>query len=194
MGRNLVVSEATASAPGRRLTRRRFRPRRDTAVANNDNGGRRSAFALTTMLSNARALLSGSAALPPQSTKREAWLRAEAASGGVAREMASEAAADAGLDPDRTWDLMLATSEAFANAVQHGVPWPNQCIHLATEPCPQGVRVEVTDCGTFDSQLEPASLDATSGRGIQIIAAIVDRLEVQNGNGRTLVRFEKHAA
>jgi anti-sigma regulatory factor (Ser/Thr protein kinase) len=193
MGRNLVVSVATASAPGRRLTRRRFRPRRDTAV-DNDNSGRRSASALTTVLSTARALLSGGTALPPQANKREAWLLAEPASGGAARDMVSEAAADAGLDSDRTWDLMLATSEAFANAVQHGVPWPNRCIHLAAETCPQGVRVEVTDCGTFDSQLEPAALDATSGRGIQIIAAIVDRLEVQNGNGRTLVRFEKHAA
>jgi hypothetical protein len=51
---------------------------------------------------------------------------------------------------------------------------------------------EVYDLGTFDSTLEPASLDSTSGRGMQIIAAVADRLEVRNGNGRTLVRFEKH--
>ena len=129
---------------------------------------------------------------PAEEMGREAWLPAEAASGAAARSLVSEAAADAGLDGGRTWDLMLATSEAFANAVQHGRPWPNECILLRAEPSAKGVRVEVTDCGTFDSQLEPAALDATSGRGIQIIAAIVDRLEVQNGNGRTLVRFEKH--
>jgi len=150
---------------------------------------------LTAMLASARQLLSRGA--PPPRTadmSREAWLPAEPASGAAARSIVSEAAADIGLDGERIWDLMVATSEAFANAVQHGKPWPNDCILLRTEPCAAGLRVEVTDCGTFDSQLEPAALDDTSGRGIQIIATIVDRLEVQNGNGRTLVRFEKHAA
>jgi hypothetical protein len=52
--------------------------------------------------------------------------------------------------------------------------------------------VEVCDLGSFDSALEPAPLDATSGRGMQIIAALVDRFEVRNGDGGTLVAFEKH--
>jgi serine/threonine-protein kinase RsbW len=124
--------------------------------------------------------------------KREAWLPATAASAGAARSIVREAAADAGLDGEATWDLMLATSEAVANAVQHGEAWPNDCIRLTTEPCPRGLRVEVCDCGSFDSALEPPPLEGTSGRGIPIIAAVVDRLEVQNGNGRTLVRFERH--
>jgi serine/threonine-protein kinase RsbW len=125
--------------------------------------------------------------------KREAWLPAAAASAGAARSIVCEAATEAGLNGESTWDLMLATSEAVANAVQHGQAWPNDCILLTTEPCARGLRVEVCDCGSFDSALEPLPLEATSGRGIPIIAAIVDRLEVQNGNGRTLVRFERHA-
>jgi serine/threonine-protein kinase RsbW len=125
--------------------------------------------------------------------KRETWLPAAPTSAQAARTIVSDAATEAGLNGDCTWDLMLATSEAVANAVQHGKPWPNSCILLTTEPCTRGLRVEVSDCGTFDSALEPAPLGATSGRGIQIIAAIVDRLEVQNGNGHTLVRFERHA-
>ena len=40
--------------------------------------------------------------------------------------------------------------------------------------------------------LEPASLDATSGRGIQIIATLGDRQDVQSRDGLTRVRFEKH--
>jgi hypothetical protein len=52
--------------------------------------------------------------------------------------------------------------------------------------------VEVTDCGSFEGAPSPAPLEATCGRGIPIIAAVVDRLEVKNGNGRTLVRFERH--
>jgi serine/threonine-protein kinase RsbW len=126
--------------------------------------------------------------------KRETWLPATPPSAQRARSIVCEAATEAGLDSERTWDLMLATTEAVANAVQHGKAWPNSCILLTTEPSARGVRVEVCDCGTFDSALEPAPLEATSGRGIQIIAAIVDCFEVLNGNGRTLVRFERHMA
>jgi serine/threonine-protein kinase RsbW len=126
--------------------------------------------------------------------KRQTWLPAAPASAGTARSIVGEAATEAGLDGDGTWDLLLATSEAVANAVQHGKAWPNNCILLTTEPCARGLRVEVSDCGTFDSQLEPAPLDATCGRGIPIIAAVVDRLEVRNGEGHTLVRFERYAA
>jgi anti-sigma regulatory factor (Ser/Thr protein kinase) len=124
--------------------------------------------------------------------RRETWLPATPASAQVARSIVREAAAEVGLEGDTVWDLMLASTEAVTNAVQHGKPWPNDCVLFATEPCPRGLRVEVSDLGTFDSALEPAPLDATCGRGIQIIAALVDRLEVKNGDGATRVRFEKH--
>ena len=125
--------------------------------------------------------------------KRETWLEAAPASARTARAIVCEAAAAAGLSRDCVWDLMVATSEAVANAIQHGKAWPNNCILLTTERCARGLRVEVSDCGNFNSALEPAPLDSTSGRGIPIIAAVVDRFEVQNGHGRTLVRFERHA-
>ena len=124
--------------------------------------------------------------------RRETWLPATPASAGAARRIVREAAAEAGLEGETAWDLMLASTEAVTNAVQHGKPWPNDCVLFTTEPCPRGLRVEVCDLGTFDSTLEPAPIDATCGRGIQIIAALVDRLEVKNGDGRTRVRFEKH--
>jgi serine/threonine-protein kinase RsbW len=126
--------------------------------------------------------------------RHETWLPAVPASARVARSLVRDAATEVGLDSDRTWDLMLATSEAFANAIQHGRAWSNECILLTTEPCAGGLRVEVTDCGSFAGTPGPTSIDSTSGRGIPIIAAVVDNLEVQNGNGRTLVRFERHAA
>ena len=124
--------------------------------------------------------------------KRERWLPATPASAQGARSIVREAAAEAGLESDSAWELMVASTEAVTNAVQHGKAWPNDCVLFATEPCQRGLRVEVCDLGTFDSALEPAPLEATSGRGMQIIAALVDRLEVRHGDGRTLVRFEKH--
>jgi serine/threonine-protein kinase RsbW len=126
--------------------------------------------------------------------RREAWLPATPASAGTARLLVAEAATAAGLDGVRARDLMLATSEAFANAVQHGRPWPNQVIRVRTEPCARGLRVEVSDCGSFESPVDPTPLDAESGRGLPIIAAVVDRLEVRNGSGGTLVSFERHVA
>jgi anti-sigma regulatory factor (Ser/Thr protein kinase) len=143
----------------------------------------------------------GAGATPAQTTarslgrcgvKRERWLPATPASAQGARSIVREAAAEAGLESDSAWELMVASTEAVTNAVQHGKAWPNDCVLFATEPCPRGLRVEVCDLGTFDSALEPAPLEATSGRGMQIIAALVDRLEVRHGDGRTLVRFEKH--
>jgi anti-sigma regulatory factor (Ser/Thr protein kinase) len=124
--------------------------------------------------------------------RRETWLPATPASAAAARRIVREAAAEVGLEGETAWDLMLASTEAVTNAVQHGKPWPNECVLLTTEPCPRGLRVEVCDLGTFDSTLEPASIDATCGRGMQIIVALVDRFEVRNGDGRTRVQFEKH--
>jgi anti-sigma regulatory factor (Ser/Thr protein kinase) len=126
--------------------------------------------------------------------KRETWLPATPASARAARSLVRVAAAEAGLEGEPAWDLMLATTEAVTNAVKHGTAWPNDCILFVTAPCPRGLCVQVCDLGTFDSALEPAPLEATSGRGMQIIAALVDRLEVMSGDGRTLVRFEKHRA
>jgi serine/threonine-protein kinase RsbW len=126
--------------------------------------------------------------------KRETWLPAVPESAAAARSIVRDAAARAGLDGECAWDLMLATTEALNNAVQHGEAWPNDCVLLVTERCPRGLRVEVSDRGTFDGPPEPAPLEATSGRGLQIIAALADRFEVRCENGRTLVRFEKHAA
>jgi serine/threonine-protein kinase RsbW len=126
--------------------------------------------------------------------KRETWLPATPAGARAARSVVREAATEAGLEYESAWDLMLATTEAVANAVQHGKAWPNDCILLITEPRHRGLWVQVCDLGTFDSALAPAPLEATSGRGMQIIAALVDRLEVTSRDGRTLVGFEKHRA
>jgi anti-sigma regulatory factor (Ser/Thr protein kinase) len=126
--------------------------------------------------------------------RRETWVPATPAGARAARFIVREAAAEAGLEGESAWDLMLAATEAVTNAVQHGKAWPNDCILVVTERCRDGLWVEVCDLGTFDSALEPAPLEATSGRGMQIIAALVDSLEVRSRDGRTLVRFEKHRA
>jgi anti-sigma regulatory factor (Ser/Thr protein kinase) len=129
--------------------------------------------------------------------KRESWLPARRESAPAARAIVREAAVEQGLGDDAVWDLMLATTEAVANAVLHGKACDGGGILLRIEPCEQGLYVEVCDCGEFESAaLDPAPTDATHGRGIPIISAVVDELEVVPDQRQTRVRFGKtrHAA
>ncbi len=58
-------------------------------------------------------------------------------------------------------------------------------------PCHDGLRVEVCDCGGFKSALPRAATDATHGRGILLINAVVDSFELVPDERRTRVRFVK---
>jgi anti-sigma regulatory factor (Ser/Thr protein kinase) len=124
--------------------------------------------------------------------KRESWLPAAPESAAMARAIVREAAVEQGLDGQAVWDLMLATSEAFANAVQHGTACSSG-IGVRVETHDEGVDVEVTDCGRFDADVEAASLDATRGRGIHLIDAVVDEFEVVPDEHHTRVRFTKRS-
>ena len=127
--------------------------------------------------------------------KRESWLDALPESAPVARGIVREAAVEHGLGGEATWDLMLATTEAIANAIVHGTACEYdggaKGILLRVFSCDDGLCVEVCDCGEFDSELPPPSLEATHGRGIPIIAAVADHFELVPDPSRTRVRFGK---
>jgi serine/threonine-protein kinase RsbW len=129
---------------------------------------------------------------------RESWLPAAPESAPIARAMVREAAVEQGLDGDCAWDLMLATTEAVANAIKHGKPCQDggRGIHVRVEPWDggDGLCVEVSDCGTFEASTRPAEHDATHGRGIPIITAVVDHFELLPEGPRTRVRFAKRSA
>jgi len=130
--------------------------------------------------------------------KRESWLPAVPASAPKARAMVREAADEHGLDGEATWDLMLATSEAVANAILHGTACgdPERGVRLVIEVDEVAISIEVCDCGVFDAHLRPAAQDDTHGRGIPIIAALADHFELLPEPSQTRVRFGKrlHAA
>ena len=90
---------------------------------------------------------------------------------------------------------MAATSEAVANAIEHGSACgDNGCILLSIESNDAEIAVAVCDCGRFTTALPARDLDTTSGRGIPIIAALMDRLEIETAADRTQVRFGKRVA
>jgi anti-sigma regulatory factor (Ser/Thr protein kinase) len=124
---------------------------------------------------------------------RESWLPARPEIATRARALVHEAAVEQGLDGDGAWSLMLATSEAVSNAIIHGTPCCDgeRGILLRTLPWNDGLCVEVCDCGRFDAPAFPPGPEATHGRGIPIITAVVDHFEVLPDGPLTRVRFAK---
>lgn len=105
------------------------------------------------------------------------------------------AASELRRDGSTTWDLMLATTEAVANAIEHGEPCEPRGIYLRLEAGDGTIGVEVCDCGgRFPRNARSAKPDAQGGRGMPIIATIMDKLEIVPSTGTTRVRFEKRLA
>jgi serine/threonine-protein kinase RsbW len=124
--------------------------------------------------------------------KIESWLPSAPASATEARALVRDAASELRLDGSTTWELMLATTEAIANAVEHGEPCDPRGIFLRLEALDGTVEVEVRDCGgCFPAESRSKKPDQRGGRGMPIIAAITDRLEILRSTGLTRVRFEK---
>jgi anti-sigma regulatory factor (Ser/Thr protein kinase) len=126
--------------------------------------------------------------------KRESWLPAAPASAPEARAIVRDAASELRLDGSTTWDLMLATTEAVANAVEHGKPCDPRGIYLALEAHDGTIGIEVRDCGCFPTEPRTSKPDQQGGRGMPIIATIMDKLEVAPSSNITSVRFEKRLA
>jgi serine/threonine-protein kinase RsbW len=103
------------------------------------------------------------------------------------RDLASELR----LDGATTWELVLATSEAFANAVEHGRACDPRGIFLRVETRDDKVGVEVADCGGCFQEKGSTRRRDERGRGLGIIAAIMDQFEVVPDTGATRVRFAK---
>lgn len=122
---------------------------------------------------------------------RESWLPAAPESATRARALVRDAAVEQGLDDDGAWGLVLATSEAVSNAIIHGTPCSAGGILLRMLPWNDGLCVEVCDCGRFESAPLPPGPEASHGRGMPIIAAVVDHFEVVPDGPLTRVRFAK---
>jgi serine/threonine-protein kinase RsbW len=119
----------------------------------------------------------------------------------MARRLLLGAMETAGVDPEIAAEIGLALTEACANVVEHA----ESCDPHAEYRVWAGIigdrcRIEVSDGGpgfAADRLSRPVrgnrALSAEGGRGLQLIQAMSDKLQLSNepGNGAVL-RFEKN--
>ncbi|MFE3579608.1 ATP-binding protein [Streptomyces vinaceus] len=140
-------------------------------------------------------------------------LRREAASVPLARRLLLGTMETAGVDPDISFDLSVALSEACANAVEHGGPAAEAAAESVPQACAEyrvtayldgdRCRIEVTDSGPgFPAATvagrrplpagpsEPS--ESEHGRGLWLIAELADHVRLRNRPGRgAVVSFDK---
>ncbi|TXL92205.1 ATP-binding protein [Streptomyces sp. IB2014 016-6] len=134
-------------------------------------------------------------------------LRREAASVPLARRLLIGTMETAGVDPDISFDLSVALSEACANAVEHGGDGcpsddPGRSseayrvtAYLDGEKC----RIEVADSGpgfparrTLRRATALAPFTAEDGRGLSLIEQLADHVHCRNRPGRgAVISFDK---
>ncbi|MFF6775741.1 ATP-binding protein [Streptomyces sp. NPDC012637] len=130
-------------------------------------------------------------------------LRREAASVPLARRLLLGTMETAGVDPDVSYELSVALTEACANAVEHGGAVAGRggpvseayrvTAYLDGETC----RIEVADSGPGFSaapagQRAVAADEAENGRGLRLIEELADHVHFgRTGRGGALVSFDK---
>ncbi|MGW6354885.1 ATP-binding protein [Streptomyces sp. NPDC055092] len=132
-------------------------------------------------------------------------LRREAASVPLARRLLIDTMETAGVDPDVSYDLSVALTEACANAVEHGgdpeTDDPAGAYRVTAYIEGETCRIEVADSGPGfpalrgrgTTLLKPAPDHAEHGRGLCLIQELADHVHFVNrpGRGGAVVSFDK---
>jgi anti-sigma regulatory factor (Ser/Thr protein kinase) len=92
----------------------------------------------------------------------------------------------AGLGPEETYDVVLACSEAAANAIEHGTAPPAAEFAVRAEIVGGELRVAVTDSGRWRPPRERGR-----GRGLPLMRALMETVDVETGAGGTEVRMRR---
>jgi serine/threonine-protein kinase RsbW len=117
----------------------------------------------------------------------------------VGRQVLDSCLETLGVTSDTRADIALALGEACANVIQHAGPGEEYEVQVSARNC--RCMIEVVNTGSANGEPmpggfavtdEPVPATAEHGRGLQIIEAVVDNLQL-TGNGRrgTTVHFEK---
>jgi serine/threonine-protein kinase RsbW len=107
------------------------------------------------------------------------------------RDFLRRQASATGLSVAATDDLLLAVTEACANAVLHS---GSEEFDVEWRDGPTAVEVRVRDRGTFRRRVRVTEVDGPGGFGIPLMTALTDRVEISEGTASdpgTRVRMTK---
>ncbi len=91
-----------------------------------------------------------------------------------------------GLDEDVVERAVLATGEAWTNAIEHGYRLDRtRTVHTGARVCAGGLEIVVADLGTWLPPGEPGN----RGRGIRLMEGVCDQVSVDSGPSGTTVRL-----
>jgi serine/threonine-protein kinase RsbW len=127
------------------------------------------------------------------------YLPRDAVSVPVCRQVLDRCLETLGVTPDTRADIALALSEACANVIQHAGPGEEYEVQVIARN--RQCVIEVVNTGSPDSEpmpdgfalaSDPVPATAEHGRGLKIIDAVVDNLQLTSNESRgTTVHFEK---
>jgi serine/threonine-protein kinase RsbW len=113
---------------------------------------------------------------------------------GAARTYAGEVAQEFGLDADSCYEFVYAVNEAVTNAIRHGASDEEGMIHLSIVADADRLTFAVSDRGTFTMPVLDSDETAEHGRGLALMASLVDEVELYIEPGGTTVRLSKTRA
>ncbi len=109
----------------------------------------------------------------------------------VVRHLCRNALRGMGVDPECGDDIEVALSEACTNALKHSVPGADYEVHVSLNDRQCVITVVDTGHG-FDGRSAESDPAAEHGRGVELMRALVDRVEFNsNPEAGTVVRLEK---
>lgn len=128
-------------------------------------------------------------------TNRLLHLPAEPDALSTARAYLSEAALECGLAGTEHYQFLYAVNEALTNAIKHGVPDGLGMITLGVSCDERALTATVYDPGSLGDSDPPAiakrATDSEGGRGLGLMLAMTDSLNIQSDDCGTTVSLTK---
>jgi anti-sigma regulatory factor (Ser/Thr protein kinase) len=124
---------------------------------------------------------------------RELLLRQDPAELRRARWLAETAASEGGLGSEEAFRFTFAANEAVANAIEHGGASPDGHILVRSSSANGDLTFEVHDWGSFAPDVSEAEALPERGRGLALMATMVDEVDVKPSADVTVVRLVMRA-
>jgi anti-sigma regulatory factor (Ser/Thr protein kinase) len=94
----------------------------------------------------------------------------------------------AGVDPDQIQDVLIATGEALANAIEHGHrDQPDGTVSLRATAIVDRLQVTVADSGVWKVPRDDPGF--SRGRGISLMRVLMEDFTIQSSDAGTTVHM-----